>query len=139
MSEWHMFGTVLCEFVAETDIELERHTEDQHGHCEICGVTFKNKEKLCKHICKVDIDNPTFKSFFTRSWFDANGCNPVHCTSTEHHKCWLKTLHFPWGPLSTQDSNKDIVKNFPADGFFIKNSIIWPKLIEEMSKISHQE
>ena len=34
---------VMCDFITDTGIELERHTEEQHGNNEICWITLKTK------------------------------------------------------------------------------------------------
>ena len=86
----HEHECYYCDFETTDAKDLTRHIEEDHSNkCPCCDITFKTKEKFNTHICKVHISNPTFKSLYTRSWYDANGCNPVYCSQQNQDILWL--------------------------------------------------
>ena len=86
----HEHECEYCDFETTDAANLKMHLEDKHYHkCSSCDINLSTEGKLRAHICKVSISNPTFKSFYTRSWYDANGCNPVYCTVKNQDILWL--------------------------------------------------
>ena len=71
-----------CVYRAESKYYLEDHILDNHNFpCGNCSMIFRNLERLDNHMCKQEIKNPTFESFYSKSGFDINGCNPLYCSA----------------------------------------------------------
>ena len=80
-----MFSCDLCDCCTESKDELDTHELFEHNNpCPECCNIFRTYEKLKKHICKLEVTNPTFESYYTKSWVDGNGCNAVHCNKLGH-------------------------------------------------------
>ena len=121
MQIYHVFDCEVCEFKTVTEEGLEQHMntehfcncdfcdfttnsfnkfldhilEDHYFRCAICDLTLKTKNKLSTHICKVELRNPTFETFYVKNWYNANGCNSIYCGKQNQEiarfhsdKCW---------------------------------------------------
>ena len=138
-----------CDFETSDTAELERHIEEVHTHkCLTCGVTFKSAKKLTTHICKVDIRNPTFKSFYTRSWYDANGCNPVYCTIQNQdiawlhcQKCWTDKESYCWKPSMVLGIPVEMesVRHIQSEGHLQSGEVNWPMLVKDIDHLAIEE
>ena len=86
---------IYCGYIYISNTDLEMHMSDSHVSewkpikCDVCDLTSKTEEKLSLHICKVKVRNPTFKSLYTKDWYNANGCNAVYCTVMNQDVIWL--------------------------------------------------
>ena len=171
---YHVWDCDSCEFTTETEDELENHRIDEHEHkcehcdfettnrddlsrhieevhtlkCSICDVTFKFEKKRKTHICKVEVRNPTFKSFYTRSWYDSNGCNSVYCTIQNqdiawlHSKqCWADKEHFCWrpSPVLGKPIELETVPHILSNGHLQNGEVNWPLIIKDIGHFTNEE
>ena len=77
--EKHQNKYVHCEFVTQCKDTFDAHRKENHKYsCDKCLLTSKDDWTNKIHICKVDINNPTFGDFYTKEWLDHNGCNAIY-------------------------------------------------------------
>ena len=105
-TEQHEIKCDYCDFITQWKESHDLHLAEHHKfRCTKCKLAHNDSWKHNIHTCKVDIDNPTFKSFYTKAWLDQNGCNPVYCTERNedvawlhNDKCWSGELPCSWIP-----------------------------------------
>ena len=105
-TEQHEIKCDYCDFITQWKESHDLHLAEHHKfRCTKCKLAHNDSWKHNIHTCKVDIDNPTFKSFYSKAWLDQNGCNPVYCTERNedvawlhNDKCWSGELPCSWPP-----------------------------------------
>ena len=88
----------LCDFETDSKTKLDTHELFEHNFpCPDCLNIFRTAHKLEKHICKLEVENPTYDSFYSRDWMNGNGCNSINSTKLcqevgilHSEKCVLK-------------------------------------------------
>ena len=88
-------------------------------------------------MCKHEIKNPTFESFYSKSWFDINGCNPLYCSAKNQEivwlhseRCWSKDKMCCVAQNKTEESCE---LHLELDKFIIYCEIQWEILSKEIS------
>ena len=82
-SEVFEFICSRCDYETNDKEDLSKHYEVQHSifSCKVCHMTIRAEAKLQTHLCRVLVKNPTHQSLYSKSWYDANGCSPIFCTT----------------------------------------------------------
>ena len=106
MHEKHRFDCDHCDFISQSEETFNLHMEEYHEYkCENCNLAHGDKWKHTIHICREEIHNPTYNSFYTKSWLNRNGCNGLYCSERNEdvvwlhdQKCWSGELCCCWTP-----------------------------------------
>ena len=78
-----------CDFETQSEEDLNMHVYNEHKFsCTKCHHTSKNNTKHTNHTCKVYIQNPTYKNFYTKEWLNGNGCNAIYCSELQEDVIW---------------------------------------------------
>ena len=117
MKRVHEFCCNICSFEANTEWEIENHEIVQHNYnCLECNETFRTADKLEIHICKHEVINPSYSSYYMRGWVDINGCSPVYCGDLEQkvaiiHKeqCASQKKPCSWAPFTLNRSKDEVI------------------------------
>ena len=65
------------------------HLAEHHKfRCNKQKLAYNDSRKHNIHACKVQIDNPTLE-FYSKSWFDQNGCNPINYSECNVKGCGI--------------------------------------------------
>ena len=135
-----------CDYESDTEVDLKAHIESDHEdeilcnfECETCDLVCKTGEKLKKHLCRIEVKNPTFGDFYISNWVVTNRCNPIfhkiknqeiailHCKEcmNNENRCSDK---FPlW--LPAQEDGVDGSWHLDLLKFLKDGSIEWPAVI----------
>ena len=113
----------------------ERHgTNQRPWSCDACKLKFRTKAKIMGHICKHELKNPSFGTFYTKSWYNANGCNALYCSLQNRdvawlhsEKCWREDVACFW-PGSIAKSS---VKHFQMVKVIKNREIFWKDVIRD--------
>ena len=140
--ENHMFNCDHCEYTAESIDSLDLHLEETHKYrCNLCKLTHNDEWKHTIHICRERIDNPTYKSYYTKAWLNRNGCNAIYCSQRNEdviwlhdHKCWSGEVCCHWTPhvYFGDPIEPGSVKHLHYPEFVKNSKIIWPAICEEL-------
>ena len=98
-------------------MDLENHQTLTHNReCEECNEHFRTLDKLHEHTCKKEISNPSFQTYYSRSWMDANGCNKIYCDITKQEvvilhseKCIKGDKFCCWFPYQLHGQNSEVI------------------------------
>ena len=130
-----------CEYTAKSEWYLDDHMLDKHNFpCGDCCLIFRTMGRLRNHICKLPINNPTFGSLYSKSWWDGNGCNPIFCHQKNqevawlhHNQCWsnVKTCHLSKNQLLKETNG---IYHLEIDQYIIYCEIQWEALAQTISK-----
>ena len=64
-----------CDFSSVIETDLKNHMKTEHEvQCIFCNDSFAGSKKHKYHICKVHVENPTHKEYYTKDWFERNKC-----------------------------------------------------------------
>ena len=141
----HVIVCDLCDFRTESKAESETHMLFEHNNaCPECSQTYKTYEKLEKHTCKLEVNNPTFGSYYTKSWVDGNGCNTVYCDKVGEEfailhceKCVMGKKSCCWAPYNLSSNCKGILhlelNTYTKEGKIGTKDILWPSLTNNMN------
>ena len=103
---------------------------------------FRILEKIDGHICKLEITNPTFESFYTKNWLDRNGCNAIYCSKLGEEvailhceNCTSSKKTCGWDPYTLTVKNKDEVTHLEAGNYIYEckmrfREILWSKIVQ---------
>ena len=88
------------------------------------------------------LENPSFGTFYTKSWYNANGCNALYCSLQNRdvawlhtEKCWKEDVACFWpGSIA-----KNSVKHFQMDKIIKNREIFWKNVIKDGEVISIEE
>ena len=84
--EKHELKCEHCGFETKMEGDFDEHMKEKHGKnkrpyiCDTCELTFRTKDVVLVHICKLNLKNPTFGTLYIKNWYNANGCNALYCT-----------------------------------------------------------
>ena len=141
--EQHRLKCDHCDFAAKSKDGLNLHLEDKHKFiCKKCNLAHNDETKHKIHICREEIENPTFKSLYTRHWLDQNGCNGIYCSERNEEviwlhseMCWIGEMPCSWTPyLNLREPPKPgAVKHFKYSAFVKDNKICWSALLLELN------
>ena len=71
----HILKCDECAYSSETEIALKKHMKTEHEvQCTSCSNSFAGNKKLKNHICKVHVENPTYKEYYMKEWFERDKC-----------------------------------------------------------------
>ena len=71
----HILKCDECAYSSETEIALKKHMKTEHEvQCTSCRNSFAGNKKLKNHICKVHVENPTYKEYYMKEWFERDKC-----------------------------------------------------------------
>ena len=110
------------DFISSSECSLKKHVDDIHGihRCKECEFEVNDKEKLERHICKLNLQNPSNKSLYMKNWIVKDSCSPVFCNNFKKevailhsNDCYGSATLFRLKPL-----NKESCQDLPDD--FIK-------------------
>ena len=90
------FQCAECDFSDEKESELKLHIDEQHSHhCQHCDVTFVGVNKLEKHICRIQVSNPSSDQFglYTKNWYERNKCIRVFDNASKVEIILLHSEH----------------------------------------------
>ena len=139
----HVLYCDHCEFQSESSDSLHEHYLLKHNFlCPTCSNIFKTQQKLSKHLCKLEVDNPSFGTFYTRGWFDLKGCNQVFCSDLDRQvailhceDCLKEETSCCWAPYKLSSKSEDIIhfqtKNFIKHTKMSHIEVLWPQLSEQ--------
>ena len=139
--EKHELECEHCDFKTYMEVDFDKHMEEKHGTnkrpyiCDTCELTFRTKDIVMVHICKINLNNPTFKTLYTKNWYNANGCNALYCTRKSRdvawlhsEKCWNNDVSCFWpGSLA-----KNAVKHFEMAKIINNGELCWPTIFKEL-------
>ena len=64
-----------CDFNFVIESDLKNHMKTEHEvQCIFCNNSFAGSKKHKNHICKVHVENPAYKEYYTKDWFDRKKC-----------------------------------------------------------------
>jgi hypothetical protein len=134
-----------CDFKTENRDNLDTHTLFEHNFtCSVCISRFRSADKLESHICKLDVDNPSFASLYTRGWFDLQGCNPVNCQKLDQQvvilhceQCIKNEKSCCWAPYDLKIKTDEVLhldsKKFIKHTQVSHLEILWPAVVEALN------
>ena len=146
MKSDHGIRCDLCSYVEENELDLEGHNLFEHNFpCPNCLNIFRTPDKLDRHICKLQVLNPTFESFYSKDWLDGNGCNSIFCSELGREvlvlhcsKCVNKIKTCCWIPYSVSVKVDGIMhiesRNFTYERKMRHREILWPKVLEAIKQ-----
>ena len=77
-----------CDLATTSKSDLKDLSDVYEHKCTLCNYTCKTELKLKNHICKIDIQNPTFGDFYMKNWIVANKCSPIF-SSKRKRNCFI--------------------------------------------------
>ena len=134
-----------CDYKSDDEDNMEMHMNSDHGEkcesftCEKCNHTSKDEWKHITHICKVHINNPTFRDLYTKEWLDQNGCNAIYSADLQEDilwlhsdNCWKNEHPCSWIPFNLQGkpTKPGEVRHFKFTQIVKNGSICWSSLSE---------
>ena len=134
-----------CDFKTENRDNPDTHTLFEHNFtCSVCISRFRSADKLESHICKLDVDNPSFASLYTRGWFDLQGCNPVNCQKLDQQvvilhceQCIKNEKSCCWAPYDLKIKTDEVLhldsKKFIKHTQVSHLEILWPAVVEALN------
>ena len=147
----HKFQCDLCSYVSEKEEDLKSHAfsihkggkvmTDQEFKCDRCELTCKTKLKLKNHICKVEVQNPSYGTLYMKGWYDCHGCTQVYNSTQNKEIAWLHSDHCVLEECAPFRNNsgeieeaiiEDEVEHLKMECFVERERILWPKLITEL-------
>ena len=138
MDEMHSKKCDHCPFTAQCTETLVLHMNESHKfRCNKCKLAHNDEWKHTIHICKVDIENPTFRSLYCKAWLDQNGCNPIYCLERSedilwlhNDKCWSGDIPCTWTPHLYVGKPPEVgaPKHLEYAKFVEDNTICWSAL-----------
>ena len=92
---------------------------------------YRTYDKLETHTCKLEVNNPTSGSYYTKNWVDGNGCNTVYCENLGQEVVILHCEKCVSDKKSCCKSSE--LLHLPLDKYAKKaelgyRDILWPKL-----------
>ena len=103
--------------------------------CKVCGLSFKSIERLKTHICRIDVENPTYSDYYIKNWTVADGCTPLFSSTMKieiailHSKmCWGR--EYSCAEL-TCDNN---IIHLESEKYLQKGKINWKTLSLNLEK-----
>ena len=145
--EKHYFYCEHCDYNSNNDVHFDNHMEEKHGNskrpytCDTCALKFRTEAKVVKHICKVELRNPTFDTFYTKSWYNANGCNALYCNVKKRDvawlhcdKCWDEDVSCFW-PGSVA---KKSVKHYTLAKTIKNGEVLWKRIYKDLHTFSNK-
>ena len=143
--------TQLMDFIVTTVISSLKKSDNLHEHylsehsfsCPACNIIFRTLNKLNRHLCKLEVDNPSFRSFLTRGWFDLKGCNQVNCSVRDQQvailhceECVKEENSCCWAPYELSRKSEEIIhlqtNNIIKHSKMSHIEILWPQLSEQI-------
>ena len=86
----HLHKCTNCDFHTQSEESLNLHIKEKHTFlCDFCLLTSINERKHNIHTCRVYIENPTYKTFYTKEWLNRNGCSALYCSDLNRDVVWL--------------------------------------------------
>ena len=81
---------------------LKDHILDEHKYpCGDTVIIFINVDKIKNRIGKLQVKNSSFNNLYSKSWFDANWCNPSYCSERNQmiaclnsDECWINVKRY---------------------------------------------
>ena len=144
-----IFNCGTCTYTSDCEIDLQIHIDSSHTlFCDFCGFFSKSKDcldehnmmkhnfscptctniyptpdKLNRHVCKLEIDNPSFNTFYSRGLFDLRGCNQINCSERDKQiailhcdNCVENDRPCCWAPYGLSEKSEEVLhlqtKNF---------------------------
>ena len=138
----HSLKCYHCNFVAQSKETFDSHMEEFHRYkCNKCNLAHNDEYKHHIHICREDINNPTFRSMYTKAWLDQNGCNAIYCSERNEdiiwlhsNNCWTGDHPCSWIPHVYFDKpiEPGAVMHLKYSDFVKDNIISWSALCVEL-------
>ena len=132
MDENHTIKCDHCDFTTPYIKTLDLHLEETHKYkCNNCNLTHNDQWKHKIHICKVDIENPTFKTFYSKAWCSERNEDVLWL---HNDKCWSGeipchfTPHIYFGKVLKASGPK----HCEYSKFVTDNKICWPALSKDI-------
>ena len=90
-----------CDFTAESEKGLKIHMARKHAvKCDKCDETFHGALKLSTHMCRIQVENPAHKHFYTKNWFIENSCIRIFSKNIEREVALMHSEHCKSNPCS---------------------------------------
>ena len=134
-----------CDYESDDEANMNVHMNSDHDEtcvsftCEKCKHTSKDEWKHQMHICKVHINNPTFRDMYTKEWLDQNGCSAIYsadlqedCIWLHSDNCWTNEHPCYWIPYNLQGipTKPGDVRHFKFTQNVKNGNICWSSLLE---------
>ena len=142
----HVLECDLCDFKTESRRDKDTHELFEHNNpCPECLQIFRTYDKLEKHTCKLEVRNPAFQTYYTRSWVDGNACNSVFCNILGKEvailhieKCLTNKKCCCWAPYDLARKISETVHlefdKFAKEEKMRYRDILWSELVKEINK-----
>ena len=140
MQEEHTEICDYCDFDTNCKKTLELHLEEKHKFiCKKCKLAHNEEWRHNIHVCKLNIENPRYRTFYTKAWLDQNGCNVIYCEEQNeevawlhNHKCWSGEIPCFWTPgYLDKDIEPGAVRHLKYSEFVEDARICWLDLCKE--------
>ena len=143
MKSSHEFNCNLCNFQTDMKDKFDTHELFEHNFpCSECLNIFRTPIKLKDHICKLEVINPEFGSFYIKNWLDGNGCNAIYCSEQGQElailhcqKCVSNQKKCGWTPFTLSIKNNGVthleLEKYAFECKMRYREILWPKLAED--------
>ena len=133
-----------CDYETNCKEDLSKHYEVKHSlfTCRVCHMTIRAESNLQTHLCRVLVKNPTHQSFYSKGWYDANGCSPIFCKIKNqevawlhHTKCFIEPCAARKDFIENNDdeekTNEEEFTNLRLDSLITNGEIDWKRFMKE--------
>ena len=97
--------------------------------CNVCCLAFKTEDRLNKHICRLDVENPTYSEYYIKNWTVANGCTPLFSSTKKIEIAILHSKMCLGGKnICAKRTFENTVIHLESEKYLKKGKINWQAL-----------